>query len=80
MLSIQARQLYAGLVLPAMIFLAIGLVLFGQVWPQNVARLRLTVVGEMTPLYNVLTWPQHKITSWMLDFHGVTDLAAENTP
>lgn len=79
MLSIHARQLYAGFLLPIMIFFAVGLVLFGQVSPQGVERLRLAVVGEMSPLYHVLVFPQKKIAAWILDLHGVTDLAAENT-
>lgn len=79
MLSIYARQLYAGFLLPMMIFFAVGLVLFGQVSPQGVERLRLAVVGEMGPLYRILVLPQKKVRAWILDLHGVADLAAENT-
>lgn len=78
MLSIHTRQLVEGLVLPILIFVAIGLVFVGQVWPQRVEAVRLAVAEDMGPLYRVLTAPQRKIQQWETVLQGVTDIAAEN--
>ncbi|MXV44026.1 rod shape-determining protein MreC [Saccharibacter sp. 17.LH.SD] len=78
MLSIHTRQVLAGLVLPILIFFAVGLAFVGQVWPQKLVSLRLAVTGEMAPIYYGLTFPQREVRHWEEMLHGVTDLIAEN--
>ncbi|GBQ07595.1 rod shape-determining protein MreC [Saccharibacter floricola] len=78
MLSIHARQIVEGLVLPVLIFVAIALVFVGQVWPHKVQAVRLAVAGEMAPLYSVLTYPQRKVIQWETVLEGVTNIAEEN--
>ncbi|QHI95283.1 rod shape-determining protein MreC [Aristophania vespae] len=79
MLSIHARQVLAGILLPILIVLTIGIVFIGQVWPSGFSFLRLGVMEKMAPVYAVLTYPQKQVEMWLTDLKGVTDLAAENS-
>lgn len=78
MISIQQRQLLAGLVLPFLVFLSVGMILAGQIWSGKVAQIRMMTAREMTPVYNVLTFGPRQFHKWQIMLQGVGDLLAEN--
>ncbi|MCX5615421.1 rod shape-determining protein MreC [Bombella sp. TMW 2.2559] len=79
MISIHTRQLLAGLVLPVMVFLAVGVMLAGQIWSAKAIQLRMAAAREMGPVYQGLLFPQHQFYKWQLTLQGVGDLLAENS-
>ncbi|WP_077396578.1 rod shape-determining protein MreC [Bombella intestini] len=78
MVSIHTRQLLAGLVLPVMVFLAVGIVLAGQIWPGKAIQLRMAAVQSVGPTYQALLFPQRQFHKWQLTLQGVGDLLASN--
>ncbi|MCX5613818.1 rod shape-determining protein MreC [Bombella saccharophila] len=78
MISIHTRQLLSGLVLPVFVFLAVGIILTGQIWPDRMAQLRMGAVRDVGPVYQALLFPQRQFHKWQLTLQGVGDLLAEN--
>lgn len=78
MISIHTRQLLSGLVLPVMVFLAVGVMLAGQIWSGRAIQLRMAAAREMGPVYQGLLFPQKQFYKWQLTLQGVGDLLAAN--
>ncbi|EHH69127.1 rod shape-determining protein MreC [Gluconobacter morbifer] len=78
MLSIHARQVLAKTILPVLILLAVGLVLLGLVRRPVVDGVRLVAADLLAPAYHALVWPQERVSAWLVDLRGATDLAREN--
>ena len=79
MISIHTRQLLSGLVLPVMVFLAVGVILAGQIWSGKAIQLRMAAAREMGPVYQGLLFPQRQFYKWQLTLQGVGDLLAANS-
>ncbi|CDG34246.1 rod shape-determining protein MreC [Parasaccharibacter sp. TMW2.1882] len=78
MVSIHTRQLLSGLVLPVMVFLAVGTVLAGQIWPGRAIQIRMAAAQKAGAIYQVLLFPQRQFHEWQITLQGVGDLLAAN--
>ncbi|QDH17458.1 rod shape-determining protein MreC [Swingsia samuiensis] len=78
MFSIHSKQLLAKMVLPLLVFLAVGLILLGLMKRPLVDDVRLRVADWLAPAYRVLVFPQQQINIWLTDLHGATNLTKEN--
>ncbi|MCX5617316.1 rod shape-determining protein MreC [Bombella sp. TMW 2.2543] len=78
MISIHTRQLLSGLVLPVMVFLAVGVMLAGQIWSGKAIQLRMAAAREVGSVYQALLFPQKQFQKWQLTLQGVGDLLAAN--
>ncbi|AQS88802.1 rod shape-determining protein MreC [Neoasaia chiangmaiensis NBRC 101099] len=78
MLSIQARQALAKLVLPLLFVLAFAFILVGQVRHALVDKARMDIADALAPAYGLMAAPgEHAGTLWR-EFRGFLHLDAEN--
>ncbi|AOX17310.1 rod shape-determining protein MreC [Kozakia baliensis] len=78
MLSIQARQALAKLLLPFMFVLAVGIILLGLTRRPLIDSVRMEVADILAPAYSLMATPGEQLKALTQNFQGLTHLASEN--